>query len=118
MPAVAGLRGTGDFGTDERPKSFREGILRIRPNGNAPIFALTSKAKKEKGVTDPQFFWWDETDVNVRLQVNGALSAVATTVTVDSVDPTSTTLDAQYGTATNLKEGDVLQVELATQLVA
>ncbi len=27
MTAVAGLRGTGDFGTDERPKSFREYIL-------------------------------------------------------------------------------------------
>jgi hypothetical protein len=118
MPAVAGLRGTGDFTTDERPKSFREGILRIRPNGNAPIFALTSKSKKEKGVTDPQFFWWDETDTNVRLNVSVTATAVDTTLTVDSVDPTATTLDALYGTATNLKEGDVLQVELATQLTA
>lgn len=25
--AVAGLRGTGDWGTDERPKNFREMIL-------------------------------------------------------------------------------------------
>ena len=45
MAAIAGLRGTGDFGTDERPKDFREGILRLRPNGNAPIFALTKKKK-------------------------------------------------------------------------
>jgi hypothetical protein len=118
MPAVAGLRGTGDFGTDERPKSFREGILRIRPNGNAPIFALTSRAKKEKGVTDPQFFWWDETDTNVRLLVNGNVSDVGTTITVSSVDPTATTLDVLYGTATNLKDGDVLQVELATQVTS
>lgn len=117
MPAFAGLRGTGDFGADERPKDFREGILRMRPNGNSPLFALTSKAKKEKGVTDPQFFWWDETDTNVRLQVNGALTAVDTTVIVDSLDPTSTTLDSQYGTALNLKEGDILQVE-KTELAA
>lgn len=24
MAAIAGLRGTGDWGTDERPKDFRE----------------------------------------------------------------------------------------------
>lgn len=108
--AIAGLRGTGDFGADERPKDFREGILRMRPNGNAPIFALTSKAKT-RSVTDPEFFWWAETDNNVRLQVNGALAAGDTTVVVDSADPTSTTMDAQYGSALNLKEGDILQVE-------
>ena len=110
MAAIAGLRGTGDFGTDERPKDFREGILRLRPNGNAPIFALTSKAKS-RSVTDPEFFWWTETDTNVRLQVNGALVAGDTTIVVDSADPTATTLDANYGTALNLKEGDILQVE-------
>jgi hypothetical protein len=52
MSGIAGLRGTGDWGTDERPKSFREGILRFNPNGTAPIFALSSKAKK-RTVTDP-----------------------------------------------------------------
>ena len=46
MAAVAGLRGTGDFGTDERPKDFREMILFLNPNGDTPIFGLTSKAKK------------------------------------------------------------------------
>jgi hypothetical protein len=40
MSGIAGLRGTGDFGTDERPKGFREGILFFNPNGEAPIFAL------------------------------------------------------------------------------
>ena len=44
MSGVAGLRGSGDWGTDERPKNFREGILRFNPRGTAPIFALTSKA--------------------------------------------------------------------------
>jgi hypothetical protein len=46
MSGVAGLRGTGDWGTSERPTNFRERILFISPNGNAPIFALTSKAGK------------------------------------------------------------------------
>jgi Family of unknown function (DUF5309) len=113
MTAVAGLRGTGDWGTDERPKNFREGILRFNPNGTAPIFALTSKAGK-RTVDDPEFSWWTEGNVLIRLQVNGALLTTDTLVTVDSLDPTSTTLGANLGTATNLKDGDILLVEPLT----
>lgn len=54
--AVAGLRGTGDWGTDERPKNFREYILWRRPNGMAPLTALLSKMKSEKS-NDPEFAW-------------------------------------------------------------
>lgn len=111
--AIAGLRGTGDWGTDERPKDFREGILRFNPNGTAPIYALSSKAGRRK-VTDPEFIWWGEGNVIIRLQVNGALAAADTLVTVDSADPTITTMGANLGTATNLKPGDILLVEPAT----
>lgn len=113
MSGIAGLRGTGDWGTDERPKSFREGILRFNPNGTAPIFALSSKAKK-RSVSDPEFGWWAEGNVIIRLQVNGAHAATDTLINVDSADPTSTTLSANLGTATNLKPGDILLVEPAT----
>lgn len=108
--AVAGLRGTGDFATDERPKDFRETILRRSPNGTAPIFALTSKVKK-RTVTDPEFFWWDEPDDIVRLQVNGGLAAGDTTFVVDSSDPDASNPDRVYGVATHLKPGDLLMVE-------
>lgn len=110
MPAVAGLRGTGDWGTDERPKNFRENILFYQPNGTAPIFALTSKAGK-KTVDDPEFSWWNEPNTLVRLQVNGALSSSDTTFTVDSADPTATTPGVNWGTAQHLKPGDLLLVE-------
>lgn len=113
MSAVAGLRGTGDWGTDERPKSFREGILFFQPAGTAPIFALTSRAG-ERSVDDPEFAWWAEGQTLVRLQVNGALVAGDTLISVDSADPTSTTLGANYGTATHLKAGDILLVEPAS----
>lgn len=56
---VAGLRGTGDFATDERPKNFREMILKRNPNGTAPLTALLAKMKKES-VDDPEFAWWDK----------------------------------------------------------
>src|SRR5436190_18059897 len=110
MSGIAGLRGSGDWGTDERPKNFREGILRFNPNGTAPIFALTSKAGS-KTVDDPEYSWWCEGNVLTRLQVNGALVAADTLVTVDSADPTISTLGANLGTATNLKPGVILLVE-------
>jgi len=110
MSGIAGLRGTGDWGTDERPKNFREGILRFNPNGTAPIFALSSKAGK-RTTDDPEFAWWAEGNVLIRLQINGALAAGDTVFVVDSLDPTSTTLGANLGTATNLKNGDILLVE-------
>lgn len=110
MSGVAGLRGTGDWGTDERPKDFRESILFYNPNGTAPIFALTGKAGK-KTVTDPQFFWWAEPNTLWRGVMAATLVASDTTVTINSADPTATTPGALWGTATHLKPGDLLMVE-------
>lgn len=112
MSGIAGLRGTGDFGTDERPKDFRESILFFNPNGEAPIFALSARAGK-RVVKDPEFAWWNEGNALVRLQVNGAAAVGDTLINVDTADPTSTTLGANYGQATHLKPGDVLMVEPA-----
>lgn len=111
--AFAGLRGTGDWGTDERPKNFREGILRYNPNGVAPIFALTAKAGK-KSVDDPEFAWWNEGNTIIRLQSAASHAAGVTLIVVDTADPTSTTMAANYGNALNLKEGDLLLVEPVT----
>lgn len=85
MASFAGLRGTGSWGADERPKNFREGILFRKPNGSAPLAALTSKIRKQ-GVNDPEFAWWEEALQNVRLQVNDGTgyTATSTTFTVDS----------------------------------
>lgn len=113
MSGIAGLRGTGDFSTDERPKDFRSNILFFNPNGEAPIFGLSAKAGK-RVVKDPEFAWWAEGNALVRLQVNGAHASGDTLINVDSADPTGTTLGANYGTATHLKPGDVLMVEPAT----
>jgi len=55
-----GMRGTGDWGADERPTEFREGVLRIDPNGDAPLLAITSKARKTKPSTSTKFTWWSQ----------------------------------------------------------
>lgn len=112
MAAVAGLRGTGDWGTDERPKDFREMILYMNPNGTSPITALTARAGKMT-VRDSEFSWWNEPNTIVRVRVNksGDYGTTETTIEVDSSDPAAGSLDESYGNATHLKPGDVLLVE-------
>ena len=101
MTAIAGLRGTGDWGADERPKNFRETILWRDPNGSAPITALTAKMKKEV-TDDPEFAWWEEELKPIRLQVAAVATTAQTSITID------TTEDA---TALDVVAGDVLLVE-------
>lgn len=100
MPYFAGLRGTGSFGADERPKNFREMILWLNPNGSAPLYALTSKGKTEP-VNDPEFSWWEETLTICRLNVTPAIASTVTTTFVVSSG------------ALELIPGDLLQVEKA-----
>lgn len=57
MAAFLGMRGTGDFVANQRPESWREMVLRLYPNGMAPLTAILSKMTSES-VTDPVFHWW------------------------------------------------------------
>ncbi len=121
MTAIAGLRGTGDWGTDERPKNFREFILYRNPNGTAPLFALMAKMADET-TDDPEFAWWDEPNDIVRFQVNGALGSGATALVIDSSDPTAASPDgvtqsgtaAGWGLGRHAKPGDLFIVEPAS----
>jgi hypothetical protein len=54
-----GMRGTGDWSNEERPKSFREGMLYLYPNGRMPITGIMSKGRSER-VTDPEFKWFSK----------------------------------------------------------
>lgn len=100
MTAIAGLRGTGDWATDERPKNFREMILWLNPNGRAPLTALMSRIRSER-VDDPEFNWWEET-----------LDIVRVTVTTDMATAVaSTAVAVSGGGALNLVPGDLLMVE-------
>lgn len=114
MSAVAGLRGTGDWGTDERPKNFRELILFRNPNGSAPLFALSARVATES-IDDPEFSWWDEPNDLIRIQFDAAFNNSATALTVDSADPSASAPGLAYGNATHLKPGDLLMLEDATE---
>ena len=101
--AFIGLRGTGDWGVDERPKNFREMILWRNPNGQAPLTALMARMKTEK-TDDPEFSWWEE-----------QLDVVKLTDTVgELIGSTSWTVDAG---AFKLVAGDILLVS-KTELAA
>lgn len=109
--SIQGLRGTGNWGTDERPKDFRETILWMNPNGSAPLSALMSKTKSQ-GLTDPEFAWWEEEMEQVRLKLNGAIADG--TVLAFTVDPGSV-VDSTGGFS--VVPGDVLMVESATGVI-
>ena len=102
--AVAGLRGTGDWGTDERPKNFREMILWLNPNGSTPLTGLMSKMPKSS-VNDPEFSWWEEILTVTTFLLNDGTNMTAgdTTFVVDN--------GSNGATAQDLKAGDLLLVE-------
>ena len=72
MPFL-GMRGTGDWGPEERPTNYRQGILYLYPNGMAPLTGLLSKMGEER-VDDPQFTWWTKTLAQQSAAVTGIFS--------------------------------------------
>lgn len=60
MDILTGMVGNDSWATDQRPKNWREMILRLYPNGDAPLTALTGLLKSES-VDDPEFNWWTKT---------------------------------------------------------
>ena len=40
MAPIQGMRGTGEFSSDFRPKNYRELFTLLEPNGNAPLNAM------------------------------------------------------------------------------
>ena len=57
MAGFLGMRGTGNWATDQRPKNWRQGILFLFPNGDAPLTAMLS-VMKEESTDDPEYNWW------------------------------------------------------------
>lgn len=94
MPFM-GMRGTGDWQTDERPKNWRETILYLYPNGKAPLTAIMSKMASEK-TDDPEFNWWTKMFTSQSCDV--------------SEIHTAATLDAAY--APGGKAGDVVYLKV------
>ena len=67
--ATLGTRGTGAFSNDERPKNWRQMLLMLFPNGEAPLTAFLSKMKDE-ATDDPEFNWWEKGLPSQRTTIN------------------------------------------------
>jgi len=94
-----GMRGTGDWVTDQRPLNWRQQILKLYPNGQAPLTAILSMMGSKK-VDDPQFHWWTQEMTSV----GGDVDAIYT-------DAGCTTAYVTGGVA-----GDVLYCVITTTL--
>ena len=108
MTAILGLRGTGQFDADTRPKNYRELFTLLEPNGTAPLQALLAMTSSE-ATDDPEFKnFRDELPTRV-LQVNGAIaSAVTTSIVIDNDDNEAFLVPGAL--LKNLTTGEVMQV--------
>jgi len=100
MPTFMGMRGNGDWVTDARPKSWRETILYLYPNGKAPLTAMLSKLSSES-VDDPQFHWWTESFQNQ----GGDISGIYDSASLSSA------------TTSSLSAGSIVYVKVAASVV-
>jgi Family of unknown function (DUF5309) len=102
MP-IQGLRTTGNFESNQRPKNWREAILLLMPNGKAPLTALMSQAKS-KTTDDPEFSWFEKVMPSQRMTLSADITSSATTILVTSG-------------ASQLRRNHVIRVEKADELM-
>ena len=105
---IQGLRTSSNFATDERPKNWREGILRMQFNGNVPLTALTN-AMKKRTLDDPEFNWWEKQRPARRLELHATNGNLTTTNTAIVL--------AASADATQFKAGDCLMVESTGEII-
>lgn len=98
--AILGLRDTNGFTEGERPKNYRQVIMRLYPNGQMVLTGLTS-LMKSRTVDDPEFNWWEKEVSHRRFALGANLTTSNSEITL------ATTLAG----AKELKAGDILWVE-------
>ena len=74
-----GMRGTGDWVTDQRPMNWNKQVFKLYPNGSAPLTAMLSMMGS-KSVDDPQYHWWTQEQTAVSGAVAGVFTDPACTV--------------------------------------
>lgn len=85
MTAIQGLRGTGQFDADFRPKNYRELFTLLEPNGTAPLQALLAMTASES-TNDPEFKNFRDELPNRTVTVDGAFLAGDTAILIDNDD--------------------------------
>ena len=113
MAAVQGLRGTGEFSVDFRPKNYRELFTLLEPNGNAPLNALLAMGSSES-TDDPEYknFRDELPDRKMKINNSGGYNASATTVVIDAADDNKYAITGSI--VVNSNTGEVMHVTADT----
>lgn len=101
--AFLGMRGSGDFGPNERPENWRQTILLFFPNGETALTGITSMVSSEE-TDDPHFHWFTKT-----------LAKQAGDVTNVFLDQA---LSSAVLAATNSTTGDTVYVQAAESVIS
>lgn len=117
MP-VTGLRGSTSFGADaslaRRPENWREMILSLYPNGQAPLTALTALMKSQS-TDDPIFHWFEKDMPNQQATVTGVYTDALTTALTAASIAQGTALWVKMSAAdvANFKLGHIITIMAA-----
>ena len=112
MAAIQGLRGTGEFSSDFRPKNYRELYTLLEPQGNAPLNALLAMGSSE-ATDDPEFKNFRDELPDRKMKVNGAVASTSTTtITLDASDDNKFAIGGSI--VINSATGEVMHVTADT----
>lgn len=112
MAAIQGMRGTGEFSSDFRPKNYRELFTLLEPNGNAPLNAMLAMGSSDS-TDDPEFKNFRDELPDRKLKVNGAVASTSTTsITVDASDDNKYAINGSI--LINSETGEVMHVTADT----
>ncbi len=98
--AFLGMRGNGDWESNQRPENWREKILQLYPNGDMALTGMMSMMKNES-VDDPKYHWFAKTLASQA----GVVASVYTDI-----------LSTEY--TTGGEAGDTLYVKCAASVIA
>ena len=112
MAAISGMRGSGEFSTDFRPKNYRELFTLLEPNGNAPLQAMLAMSSTET-TDDPEYKNFRDELPDRTLTVNGALANTnGTSITIDASDDNKFAVNGSI--VINQTTGEVMHVTADT----
>jgi len=112
---ITGLRGSASFGADgslaRRPENWREMILMLYPNGQAPLTALTALMGSES-TTDPIYHWFEKELPSQAATVTGVYSDALTTAwtAASKTQGASVWVKMAEADAKNFKAGHIITV--------
>lgn len=112
MAAIQGMRGSGEFTSDFRPKNYRELFTLLEPNGNAPLNAMLAMGSSES-TDDSEFKNFRDELPDRKMKVNGAVASTSTTtITIDQTDDNKYAISGSI--VVNSETGEVMHVTADT----